>query len=368
MKEYFKQNKAVSVLLLLGAVLVLYRLFWGLGAVSALSDSQPWGLIKALNILSGGALAAGSFVVAASVHIFGIKRLKPIVRPALLMGAIGHTFVLASLLYDVGRPILVWRILIDPNLNSIMLYTFACEAIYTTAVICEIMPEFVKSKKYEAIVDFMSSIKGGVFIVSAAVSVVYQSNLGALYLVSPHRISALWYSPWLPTLFFFSAVSSGLGMVAVENGIAAVSGSRVWNKDAMSLAGSIMAASLCIFLALRVVDLAMRDGFQAMTGHGFQAAWFIAEMACFAAALIMSLIPAVRESASGLLKAGALAAAGVVLNRLGVAVVGWENFAGVTYIPNLMELYASFVLILAPVVLYKYFSASLLTQGGQKAA
>ena len=64
MKNFVGQRKVVSLILFLGVVAVLYRLFMGLGYVSALSDAQPWGLTKSLNILSGAALAAGGSLVA----------------------------------------------------------------------------------------------------------------------------------------------------------------------------------------------------------------------------------------------------------------------------------------------------------------
>lgn len=364
MKNYLNEHKVVSALLLLGLAVVFYRLFWGLGAVSALSDSQPWGLIKALNILSGAALAAGSFVVAAAVYVFGMKRLQPVVRPALLMGFIGHTFVLAALLYDVGRPIDVWRIIIDPQLTSVMLLTFACEAVYTTAVIAEVLPEFWKTDN--GIVKFLHGAKGPIVVISATVAVIYQSTLGSLYLVSPHRIDALWYTRLLPPMFFISAIAAGLGMVVIEAYLSDRAGRRAFNKEAMKQIGAIMAVVLAIYIVIRVVDIAVRGGFSSMGQSPFAAVWFIAEMCAGLIACLMLLTKGVREKATSLAAASALAALSVVMNRLGVAIVGWENYAGMSYIPSLLEIYASFFFVLAPVAIYAFASKALI--GGPKAA
>ena len=35
-------------------------------------------------------------------------------------------------------------------------------------------------------------------------STLHQSTLGTLYLNMPHRLDPLWYSSWLPVLFFTS--------------------------------------------------------------------------------------------------------------------------------------------------------------------
>ena len=42
-------------------------------------------------------------------------------------------------------------------------------------------------------------------------STLHQSSLGSLFLIMPHRLHPLWYTPILPLLFFVSAV--GLGLV-----------------------------------------------------------------------------------------------------------------------------------------------------------
>lgn len=59
---------------LAGAAGMVYRLGWGLGAATNLSDGWPWGWWIAFDVMAGVALAAGAFVVAAWVHVFGWER------------------------------------------------------------------------------------------------------------------------------------------------------------------------------------------------------------------------------------------------------------------------------------------------------
>jgi Ni/Fe-hydrogenase subunit HybB-like protein len=51
----------------------LARFIRGLGATTNLSDGAPWGLWIAFDVMSGVALAAGGFVIAAVVYIFHLK-------------------------------------------------------------------------------------------------------------------------------------------------------------------------------------------------------------------------------------------------------------------------------------------------------
>ena len=81
---------------ILGAVTVV-RFTRGLGAVTNLSDAAPWGLWIGFDVMSGVALAAGGFVLAATVYIFGLERYRPFVRPAILTALLGYTAVAVGL-------------------------------------------------------------------------------------------------------------------------------------------------------------------------------------------------------------------------------------------------------------------------------
>src|SRR5210317_890432 len=66
----------------IAALYTLFRRFTeGLGSVTGMNDAAPWGLWIGTDVFAGVALAAGGFVIAATVHIFRIDRFKPILRP-----------------------------------------------------------------------------------------------------------------------------------------------------------------------------------------------------------------------------------------------------------------------------------------------
>src|SRR5581483_460654 len=80
-------------LMIAGAWASILRYTRGLGAVTNLSDRFPWGLWVGFDVLCGVGLAAGGFTLVAAVHIFNIKRYRPIVRPAVLTAFLGYLLV-----------------------------------------------------------------------------------------------------------------------------------------------------------------------------------------------------------------------------------------------------------------------------------
>lgn len=78
------------------------RFTQGLGRSTNLNDQFPWGIWIGFDVLCGVMLAAGGFTLTAAVHIFNIKRLRPIVRPTILTAFLGYVLVCIALMYDLG--------------------------------------------------------------------------------------------------------------------------------------------------------------------------------------------------------------------------------------------------------------------------
>ena len=59
----------LSLFAMLALGLAVYRFWGGLGAVTNLHDSYPWGLWIGFDTMCGEALAAGGFVLAGAVYL-----------------------------------------------------------------------------------------------------------------------------------------------------------------------------------------------------------------------------------------------------------------------------------------------------------
>ena len=126
--------------LALGAGLAVFRFSRGLGAATHLSDSFPWGLWIGFDVLTGVALAAGGFTIAATVYIFRMERFKPILRPTILTAFLGYLMVMLGLLFDLGRPDRIWHVVIMWNPRSVMFEVAWCVMLYTTVLALEFSP------------------------------------------------------------------------------------------------------------------------------------------------------------------------------------------------------------------------------------
>ncbi|MBU0971345.1 MAG: hypothetical protein KKC20_11900, partial [Proteobacteria bacterium] len=66
-------NVITGIILSAGLVLTVLRFTQGIGAVTNLDDTNPWGLWIGFDLLCGVALAAGGYVTSAAVYLFGMK-------------------------------------------------------------------------------------------------------------------------------------------------------------------------------------------------------------------------------------------------------------------------------------------------------
>ena len=128
-------NVIAGIIVILGLIVTGLRFTGGLGAVTNLSDYNPWGIWIGFDLLVGVALAAGGFVTSAAVYIFGMKKYHAAVRPAILTGFLGYALVVIALNYDVGRP---WRLpypfIIQQGTTSVLFSTHVVEDV---AVACQ---------------------------------------------------------------------------------------------------------------------------------------------------------------------------------------------------------------------------------------
>ena len=74
-----------------GAVLVLYRLVNGLGAVSAMNDGYAWGIWKPLNVVTFTGIGAGAYAVGLLTYVFNRWHYHGLVRSAIVVGAMAYT-------------------------------------------------------------------------------------------------------------------------------------------------------------------------------------------------------------------------------------------------------------------------------------
>lgn len=332
--------KAVfCIVLLAGAYATLLRFTRGLGASTNLTDDFPWGLWVGFDVLCGVMLAAGGFTLTASVYIFNLKAFRPIVRPTVLTAFLGYMLVCVALLFDLGRGYRIWHPLIMWNDHSVMFEVAWCVTLYTTVLALEFSAVIFERLGMEKLLKIQHAISVPLVILGVILSTLHQSSLGSLYLIVPHKLYPLWYSPLLPILFFMSAICVGLAMTIFESHMSARAFGKHLELDLLARLGRVLLVLLMVYTVLRFEDLLQRGALHLLRHPGYEARLFLLEI------IIGSLVPIglllfrrVRQSPTGLYASAVLVVLGFITNRLNVSITGMEASAGIHYIPRWTEI------------------------------
>jgi len=358
-------NLVTGLILAGGAVILGLRFTQGLAATTNLTHTYPWGLWIGFDVMSGVALAAGGFVTSSAVYLFGMKEYKPIVRPALLTGFLGYFLVVLGLLADLGRP---WRLpypfIKQAGPTSPLFEVALCVALYLTVLFIESTPAAFEWLGWKKLRKLVGSLTIGLTVLGLILSTMHQSTLGAMYMVTPTKLHALWYSSHIPVHFFVSAVAAGIAMVIVEG----MFSHRAFHHQVqistehferinfgLAKAGAV---ALAVYFAVKVVGLAIEDEWALLaTGWG---AWFLVELLGFVLLPGLMFAVAYRERRLGLARAAAvITALGIMLNRFNITFVAfnWNLPPAERYLPSWMEIWVTVAFITFAVVAFRWIAS-----------
>lgn len=323
------------MLLLAGAVVTVLRFWKGLGAVTNLSDRFPWGLWVGFDVLCGVGLAAGGFTITTAVYVFNLKRFQPIVRPTILTAFLGYLLVAVGLMYDLGRPWNIWHPMVMWNPRSPMFEVSWCVMLYLTVLALEFSGMVFERLGWRRALAVQHAAVVPLVIAGAIISTLHQSSLGTFYLIAPAKLHPIWYTPYLPLMFYLSAIAGGLAMMIVEARLSARALGRGLEMPLLMSIGRALVAALAVYGGVRVADLAWRGALPLALGLSREALFFQAELG-IGVILPMVLLawPAVRRNSERLYGAAMLVVAGFVVNRLNVSITGIEWSQGGNYVPS----------------------------------
>jgi Ni/Fe-hydrogenase subunit HybB-like protein len=356
-------NIVAGLIVAVGLIITVLRFTGGLGAVTNLSDYNPWGLWIGFDLLVGVALAAGGYVTSAACYIFGLKRFHSAVRPAILTGFLGYALVVFALHYDVGRP---WRLpypfIVQPGTTSLLFEVGACVALYLTVLFIEYSPAALEWLGFRKVRNLIVRLTMVLTIFGVVLSTLHQSSLGALFLIAPSKLHPLWYSSYLPIYFFVSSIIAGLSMVIFESSLAhryfhdKMDATHLREADGVAL-GFGKAASLVLFgyLVIKIIGLAVDNNWHHLaTGWGV---WYLVEILGFVALPCYLYAVGVREKNLVIIRrTSGIAVLGIVLNRLNVSLVAFNYHlpASERYFPHWMEIGISVFVVTVGILVYRF--------------
>lgn len=354
---------AISLpIILLGMVLIVVRFAKGLGSVTNLSQEFPWGLWVGFDVVTGVAFAGGAYVITFMVYILGMETYRPIVRATVLNGFLAYLFYAGALTLDVGRP---WN-MINPiignsfGVSSVLFLVAWHFLLYMIAEFLEFSPVVAEWLGLERAKRVLKKLTLGAVIFGITLSTLHQSGLGALFLMTKGKIHPLWYTEFIPILFFVSSVFAGLSMVIFEGSLSHkvfadqldaehhAKYDRILIGLSKTCAGAMFAY---LFLKVLVFVHGQQWGYL-MTPLGW---WYLLEVLGFVALPCLLFAYAARGMNVKLVRTAAvLTLIGIIVNRMNVSIIAFKWDAPVHYYPSWMEIEITLAIILIEIWAFRW--------------
>jgi Ni/Fe-hydrogenase subunit HybB-like protein len=349
-------------IIMLGIVLIVFRFWKGIGSITNLSQEIPWGLWIGFDVVTGVAFAGGAYVITFMVYILNMKKYKSIVRVTVLNGFLAYLFYAGALLLDLGRPWNVINPIIGNNFGvSSVLFLVAWHfLLYMIAQLIEFSPAIAEWLGARRARKILSGMTLAAVIFGITLSMLHQSGLGALFLMAKEKIHPLWYSEFIPVMFFVSSIFAGLSMVIFEGSISQkVFANQISDKNKKAEHGIIHGlAKICtgtlfayFFLQLLVFIHGKRwDLLNTPMGY-----WYLIEMIGFVLVPMILYFYSYRKNNIFLIRLAAiLTMLGVVLNRLNVTVIGFRWDMAVHYVPSWMEIVVTLTVLFTEIWIFRW--------------
>ena len=346
-------------------IIAMVRYFAGIGAISDLSYSYPWGFWISFDLFTGVAIGSGAFVMAAIVYIFELKEFRPLLRPSVLTGFLGYIMVVIALLVDLGHPERIWYMLIHMNHTSVLLEIGLCVMSYLTVLAIEFAPVVFEGLKWEKWAHLLHKYVMPFVILGVVLSTLHQSSLGSLLLIQPEKLYPLWWTPILPVLFFISALAIGLAMIIFESTLSSRYFHRGLEMDLLEKLGKATPYVLGLYLIVRFTQLTLAGDLQYLFTSGLMSILFWTEILLGSIVpIILFSVKRIRQNSNGLLTSSIILLVGMILNRFNVSWFAVRHPDPLTYIPRLMANNAHYLPTLPEVFLsIGIFSAGILVFG-----
>ena len=349
----------VAIIFAAGAYSAYARFALGFHQSTNLVDAQPWGLWVGLGTLCGVGISAGGFAIAAAVYLLGFDRYRPVVRAAVLLSFLGYLTVMFGMMYELGLPWRIWHPIVMWNRRSVLFEVSWCVMLYSTVLALEFSPSLVERIPWVRLrklyLKWHHSILIGLVMVGAILSSLHQSFLGGLYLLAKGKIDPLWYSQYLPTLFYLSAVPAGLAATIMVVFLCNRSLNARVDPGILSEMSQVIAPLLYIYAMLRGIDLFTHGAAGYLWMWREETALFWLEIGLFVAAPIILLSrQSVRSNPQTLYWTCALVVMGFMANRLNVSITAFQRTSGFYYVPKWTEFSLTLATLAAAAVAFHY--------------
>ena len=361
--KWFTPFNIISIpIMILGLVLIVIRFWKGIGSITNLTQEVPWGLWIGFDVVTGVAFAGGAYVLTFMVYILNMHKYHSIVRITVLNGFLAYLFYAGALLLDLGRP---WNV-INPIIGnsfgtSSVLFLVAWHfLLYMIAQLIEFSPtiaEWLGAKRARKILSGMTI---ATVIFGITLSTLHQSGLGALYLMAKDKIHPLWYSEFIPIMFFISSIFAGLSMVIFEGSISqkvffnqiSENNHKAHDNILHGLSKICSVAMFAYFFLKIIVFIHGKHWIYLGSPMGY---WYLVEILGFILIPMLLFFSSYRTRNIFMIKlASIITILGIIINRLNVTVIGFRWDADIRYFPSWMEFVVTLAVIFTELWIFRW--------------
>ena len=348
--------------ILTGLVILYFRFVYGLASVTNLSQEFPWGFWLGFDVITGVALAGGAYVITFVVYVMKVEKYYSIVRVTVLNGLLAYIFYAGALLFDIGRPWHAFNPYIGNSFgfSSVMFLICWHFLLYMVAAFIEFSPVIAEWAHWEKARKILKSLTLVTVILGITLSLLHQSGLGALFLMAKPKIHPLWWSEFIPILFFVSSIYAGLAMIIFEGTIS----HRIF-KDLIDpkshhsfddiILGLAKGAAITMFVYYFLKALVFIHGKQWDLVNDVWGYWYLVEVLGFVLVPGFMFAFGFRNRSINIIKiASVMALIGVVLNRLNVSIISFKWYAEVHYYTSWQEIVVTLMIIFAEIWIFRW--------------
>jgi len=351
-------------IIVLGAALILFRLVKGLGAVTNLSQEFPWGIWIGFDVMVGVAFAGGAYILTFVVYILRSEKYHPVVRATVLNGFLAYVFYAGAIFLDLGR----WWNIVNPifgnkfGVNSVLFLVSWHFLLYMISLFIEFSPTVAEWLGFRRIRKILASLTLGAVIFGIALSTLHQSGLGALFMMAKGKIHPLWYTEFIPVLFFVSSIFAGLSMVIFEGTISHRVFSDQIDRDHHESFDHILiglgkgcAGALFVYFFMKILILIHGKQWSLLATP--MGTWYLIELIGFVLLPCILFLHAVRyQNVTVIRMAAILSMLGIIINRLNYSVIAYKWYVPLSqrYIPSWMEIVITLAILFTEVWVFRW--------------
>jgi len=348
--------------ILTGLIILVYRFIHGLGSVTNLSQDTPWGLWMGFDVITGVALAGGAYVITFVVYVLKVEKYHSIVRATVLNGFLAYCFYGGALLIDLGRP---WN---APNpyignsfgFSSVLFLICWHFLLYMVAEFIEFSPVIAEWLNLEKARKFLAKMTLVTVVLGITLSILHQAGLGALFLMAKPKVHPLWWSSFIPILFFVSSIYAGLSMIIVEGTISHGVFKKLIEPNSHHTFDEIIfglgkGAAIVMFVYYFFKALLFIHDKQWTMINDAWGYWYLVEVIGFV--LVPSLMFAFgfKHRSLNIIKiAAVMALLGILLNRLNVSVISFNWYSESHYYPSWQEFMVTLMVIFSELWVFRW--------------